>query len=120
MILRYADVLLMAAEALNETGQSGEALTYLNRVRERARGDNGDVLPDITTTNQAELRDIIIEERHRELALESHRYFDLVRTGKASEVLGPYGFEEGKHELLPVPQNAIDMSEGMIQKNEGY
>jgi len=120
MILRYADVLLMAAEALNETGQSGEALTYLNRVRERARGDNGDVLPDITTTNQAKLRDIIIEERHRELALESHRYFDLVRTGKASEVLGPYGFEEGKHELLPVPQNAIDMSEGMIQQNEGY
>lgn len=120
MMLRYADVLLMAAEALNETGQSAEALPYLNQVRERARGDNPDVLPDITTTDQNELRDIIIEERHRELALESHRYFDLVRTGKAPEVLGPHGFVEGKHELLPVPQNAIDMSEGMIQQNEGY
>jgi hypothetical protein len=120
MILRYADVLLMAAEALNETGQSAEALPYLNQVRQRARGDNPDVLPDITTTDQSELRDIIIEERHRELALESHRYFDLVRTGKAVEVLGEYGFQQGKHELLPVPQNAIDMSEGLIKQNEGY
>ncbi len=120
MILRYADVLLIAAEALNENGKPGEALNYLNRVRDRARGDNPDVLPDITTTNQEELKDIIIEERHRELALEGHRYFDLVRTRKAPEVLGEFGFEEGKHELMPVPQNAIDMSEGMIKQNEGY
>ncbi len=119
-LLRYADVLLMAAEALNETGEPGQALEYLNIVRERARGDNPDALPDITTTNQEELRDIIIEERHRELALEGHRYWDLVRTGKAAEILGPYGFEEGKHELLPIPQNAIDMSEGLIEQNPNY
>lgn len=120
ILLRYADVLLMAAEALNETGEPGEALTYLNMVRARARAGNEEVLPDITTTNQNALRDIILEERHRELALEGHRYFDLVRTGKAPEVLGPHGYQEGKHELLPIPQNTIDMSEGLIEQNDGY
>lgn len=119
-LLRYSDVLLMAAEALNENNKPQQALQYLNMVRERARAGNPDVLPDITTTDKAELRDIIIEERHRELALEAQRYWDLVRTGKAAEVLGPLGFEEGKHELMPIPQNAIDMSEGMITQNPGY
>jgi hypothetical protein len=110
----------MAAEALNENNKPSQALTYLNMVRERARGENDSVLPDITTTNQDELRNAILEERNRELAFEGHRYFDLVRTGKASEVLGSYGFEENKHELLPIPQQEIDISGGKLSQNPGY
>lgn len=116
-LIRYADVLLMAAEALNENGKSAEALIYLNRVRERARAEDAEALPDITTTNQAELRSIIYEERRRELALEGLRFFDLVRTGRAAEVLGPLGFIEGKHETLPLPQSEIDLSQGILIQN---
>lgn len=119
-LIRYADVLLMAAEALNENGNPGQALTYLNQVRERARQGNPSILPDITETNKDALRDIIIEERRVELALEGHRFWDLVRTGKAPEVLGPYGFVEGKHEVLPIPQSEIDLSQGALTQNENW
>ena len=119
-LIRYADVLLMAAEALNENGKSGDALPYLNQVRARAREGNNSILPDITTTNQAELRDIIMDERRSELALESHRYWDLVRTGRAAAVLGPLGFQAGKHELLPIPQTEIDISQGAIRQNPNW
>lgn len=116
-ILRYADVLLMAAEAMNENGKSTLALPYLNEVRERARGGDPTLLPDVTETDQAALRDIIFEERRHELALESHRFWDLVRTGRAPAVLSPLGFEEGKHELLPIPQSEIDLTQGRIGQN---
>jgi len=119
-LMRYADVLLIAAEALNENGKPGDAIIYLNQVRERAREGNPEVLPDITTTNKNELRDLILAERRSELALEGHRFWDLVRTGKAPEVLGPLGFEEGKNELLPVPQTEIDISQGTITQNPKY
>ncbi|MDX1641676.1 MAG: RagB/SusD family nutrient uptake outer membrane protein [Balneolaceae bacterium] len=119
-LIRYADVLLVAAEALNENNKPGEALTYLNQVRERARQGNKSILPDITETDKAALRDLIIEERRVELALEGHRFWDLVRTGKAPEVLGTYGFEEGKHELLPIPQSEIDLSQGALTQNENW
>ena len=79
-ILRYADVLLIAAEALNENGKTQEALTYLNTVRARARGSNPNLLPDVTTTDQAALRQRIWRERRVELAMEQHRWFDLKRT----------------------------------------
>jgi hypothetical protein len=119
-IIRYADVLLMAAEALNKNGKPGDALLYLNQVRERARGGNISVLPDITETNPALLEDIILDERRYELAMEGHRFWDLVRTGKATEVLGPLGFISGKHELLPIPQNEIDISQGILTQNPNY
>lgn len=119
-LIRYADVLLMAAEALNENGKSGQALTYLNQVRQRARQGNSNILPDITETNQTALRDLIIEERRVELALEGQRFWDLVRTGKAPEILGPLGFVEGKHELLPIPQTEIDLSQGALTQNENW
>jgi hypothetical protein len=119
-ILRYADVLLIAAEALNENGNSGDALKYLNNVRERARGGNIAILPDIAETNKDVLRDIILEERRHELALEGHRFWDLVRTGKAESVLGPLGFVAGKNELLPVPQNEIDLTQKTITQNPGW
>lgn len=117
-LIRYADVLLMAAEALNENNKSDVALTYLNQVRERARGENDAILPDITTTDQASLRDIILHERRVELALEGHRFWDLVRTGKAEEVLGPLGFVAGKHDFFPIPQNQIDLSRGTLEQND--
>lgn len=118
-IIRYADVLLMAAEALNENGKSAEALIYLNQVRERARG-GANVLPDITETNTELLREIILEERRHELAMEGHRFWDLVRTGKAEEVLGPLGFVVGKHELLPIPQSEIDLNNGIWDQNPNW
>lgn len=119
-LIRYADVLLMAAEALNENNKPGEALIYLNEVRERARQGDSSILPDITETNKAELRDIIIHERRVELALEGHRFWDLIRTGRAPDVLGPLGFEEGKHELLPIPQSEIDLSQGTLNQNDNW
>lgn len=119
-LIRYADVLLMAAEALNENNKSTEALPYLNEVRERARGGNASILPDITTTDKESLREIILHERRVELAMEGHRFWDLVRTGKAAEVLGPLGFVAGKHEYFPIPQNQIDLSKGSLEQNDQW
>ena len=107
----------MAAEALNENNKPAEALVYLNMVRERAREGNASILPDITETDQDLLRDIILEERRHELALEGHRFWDVVRMGKGPEIFGPLGFVEGKHELLPIPQNEIDLSGGTLEQN---
>lgn len=119
-IIRLADIVLMHAEALNENNKSSEALPFLNSIRARARGNNQDVLPDITTTDKSQLRDAIIEERKYELALEGLRFWDLVRLGKAEAVLGPLGFQSGKNELLPIPQSEIDVSQGRITQNPGY
>jgi hypothetical protein len=90
-------------------------------VRERARQGNNTILPDIITTNQALLSDTIMLERRHELALEgNHRFWDLVRTGRASAVLGPLGFVTGKHELLPIPQSEIDISQGTLAQNPNW
>lgn len=82
-IYRYAEVLLLIAEALNEQGKGTEALGYLNQVRSRAG------LDDITST--ANLADVILQERRIELAFENKRWLDLVRTGKAVDVISAYG-----------------------------
>lgn len=119
-IIRYADVLLMAAEALNENNKPAEALVYLNRVRQRARGGDNTILPDITTTDKDELRQAIADERNYELAFEGLRFWDLVRTDRAADVLGPLGFVAGKNELFPIPQSEIDISEGNITQNPMY
>lgn len=115
-ILRYAEVLLMNAEAANELGQTGTALSSLNEVRQRVN------LPDITTTNQAELRMAIWNERRLELAFEHDRWFDLVRQGRAGQVMRALGkpFVDGKHELFPIPQAQIDVSGGALTQNPGY
>lgn len=118
--IRYADVLLIAAEALNEIDNQAQALVHLNRVRQRAREGNPVILPDVTETNKNLLRDIILHERRVELALEGHRFWDLVRTNRATTVLGPLGFVPGKHELLPIPQTEIDLSQGLLQQNPGW
>jgi len=119
-LIRYADVLLMAAEALNKNGKSATALTYLNLVRERARQGNPAILPDITTTDMNALHDLIIEERRHELAMEGHRFWDLVRTDKAAAILAPLGFIPGKHELFPIPQSEIDLSQGTLVQNPNW
>lgn len=121
-LMRYADILLIAAEAANELGNSAEALMYLNQVRERARQGNPDVLPDVTTTDQGELRMAIYHERRVELAMEQHRYFDLVRQGRAQEVFANLGINwiPGKHEVFPIPQSEIDVSGGVLEQNPGY
>lgn len=112
-ILRYAEVLLIAAEALNESGDAGAALIELNKVRARAG------LNDITETNQELLRSLILRERRHELALEQERFYDLVRTDNAPEVLGPLGFVTGKHELFPIPSSELLLNSKLTQ-NPGW
>lgn len=119
-LIRYADVLLMAAEALTENGKINMALDYLNEVRERARGGNDSILPNITETDPQTLLNLIMLERRHELALEGHRFWDLVRTGRATQVLMALGFEPGKHELFPIPQMEIDLTEGNMEQNPNW
>jgi len=119
-LIRYADVLLMAAEAMNENGKPADALTYLNQVRKRARGGNISVLPDVTIIDKTLLRDKILLERRHELAMEGERFWDLIRTGNATIILGPLGFIPGKNELLPIHQSEIDISQGSLTQNPNY
>jgi len=113
-LLRYAEVLLIAAEAANETGNTGDALIYINLIRERAG-----LLPSLAAGQDA-IRAEIRKQRRSEFAMEGERFFDLIRTGTASDVLGPLGFISGKHELLPIPQSEIDLSGGTITQNPGW
>lgn len=124
-LLRYADIVLMYAEAANELGGAANttnALTALNSVRARARGGNSAILPNVTVTDQAALRDAIRQERRVELGMEHDRFFDLVRWGIAAQQLQAQGknYVVGKHELLPIPQTQIDLSKGVLTQNSGY
>ncbi|MDY0344367.1 MAG: RagB/SusD family nutrient uptake outer membrane protein [Lentimicrobium sp.] len=117
--LRYADVLLMKAEAFNEMGKADSALANLNKVRARARSSfqgtlPGDLLQNITTSNANELRTIIQHERRVELAQEFHRYFDLMRWGKAvaETALGQeFNYEAKRYQ--PIPQAEIDANQAI-------
>lgn len=113
--IRYADVLLMAAEAHNRSGQNdSKARIYLNEVRRRAFGD----LDHDISASGAALTDFILAERRLELVGEGHRFFDLVRTGRAANAID--GFTSGKHELFPIPFEEIQFSNGNWQQNTGY
>ena len=113
--IRYADVLLMAAEAYNRGKiDDGKARGYLNEVRRRAFGD---LNHDISASGDA-LTDFIWAERRVELAGEGHRFFDLVRTGKAAQEIP--GFIAGKHELFPIPIEEIQFSNGNWSQNPKY
>lgn len=121
-LIRYSDVVLMAAESANETGKTGEAMEYLELVRARARAGNDAVLPKITTTDQSEMREAIRHERRVELGMEFDRFYDLVRWGIAKDVLhaaGKTGYQD-RHELLPLPQNEVDKSNGVLKQNPNY
>ena len=112
--IRYADVLLMAAEANNKNGNDAKAQQYLNLVRDRAFGDTNH---RITATGTA-LYDFILKERRMELVGEGHRFFDLVRTGKAASEIP--GFVAGKHELFPIPIEEIQFAAGNWAQNPKY
>lgn len=121
-LLRYADVLLMAAEAANELGGTAnttKALGYLEQVRARARGGNNAVLLPVVTTDQAMLRTAIHSERRFEFAMENERFYDLVRWGEALAVLGPLGYQ-ARNRYYPIPQPAIDRSGGVLIQNPDY
>jgi len=121
-IYRFADLVLLHAEASWYLGDESLARASLNRIRVRARqGNPNNVLPDITASGQ-ELLEAIWHERFVELCLEHHRFYDLVRTGRAKEVLqgiGKSSFVEGKHELLPIPQSEMDLIPE-LEQNPGY
>lgn len=119
-ILRYADVILMAAEAAIKTNQVGKGINYINQIRERARGTNPNALPDVSATDTNIAFDLLVRERRAEMTLEQNRYFDLIRWGLAPQVLGPLGFQSNKNELFPIPQSEIDLSEGALTQNPGW
>lgn len=119
-VLRFSDVLLMNAEAANETGNTALALNSLNKVRARARGANAGILADVNTTDQTALRSAIYKERQVELAMENDRYFDVIRQGRGAEVFGVKGWKANKNEVWPVPQTEIDLSGGLLTQNPGY
>lgn len=117
-ILRYADVILMAAEAANESGNATKASDYLEMIRARARGTSA-VLPKVTDLSQTGLRTAIKHERRIELAMENERFYDLVRWGDAPAVLGGLGYQ-AKNQYYPIPQTAIDQSGGILVQNPNY
>lgn len=114
--IRYADILLMAAEAHNRKSSPDDtqAKRYLNQVRRRAFGVTDDS-KDVTSAGN-DLKEAIWKERKLELAMEGHRFFDLVRTGQATKEIK--GFKTGKHEIFPIPLEEIDISG--LKQNNGY
>lgn len=141
-LIRVADVLLMKAEISAHLNKLGEALDYVNMVRERARNSkkvridgklqytSGDIPADYNGFgSQAEALEKIYKERRLELGLESHTFFDIVRTGRAGEVFSNRGddvfgrsFEwtDGVNEVLPIPFTEISLHDGSLKQNEGY
>lgn len=109
--IRYADVLLMAAEAYYRAANEGKARGYINQVRQRSG------LPDVTASGAA-LFNVIVIERQLELAFEGYRFTDLVRWGLAAQELGSLGFKANKHELLPIPD--YDVKTGSLTQNPGF
>ncbi len=108
-IIRYAEVLLNLAEALNEQDQSDKALIPLNQIRSRAK------LAPITATDQSTLRETIRKERRKELIFEGHRFFDLARWGIADQVLKSKGYVKGRHEYFPVPLGELSLIPNLTQ-----
>jgi len=126
IVLRYADVVLMLAEALNEQGYiaDDEAFTLLNKIRNRAGLSS---LTSLDLPEQNSFRIAIANERRWELAFENHRWFDLVRTGKAIQVMNAHTSESGvmntvtnENLLYPIPQSQVDATNGKITQNPGY
>ncbi|MBN1599479.1 MAG: RagB/SusD family nutrient uptake outer membrane protein [Bacteroidales bacterium] len=138
---RYADLLLIGAEAAVHSGHDNDALTWVNMVRERARNSGNTGYPqDLTTVSLAD----IYAERRVELAFEGHQFYDIMRTGRAQQVLKEdaleyrtminpqsetseegvqqFGdaFQTGKNEIFPIPENEVDGTNGLITQNPEY
>jgi hypothetical protein len=115
-ILRYADVILMLAEASNELGDGAAAETNLEKIRARGRNGFGNVLPHIAYASQSQMRTAIKNERRWEFAMEGYRFNDLVRWGDAITALGSLGYTN-RCRYYPIPQKAIDLSGGVLVQN---
>ncbi len=112
-ILRYADVLLMNAEAILNGGGAGDASAPVNQIRTRA---------GLTPKAGVTINDVW-QERHIEFAMEHDRFWDIVRQGRAAQVMvaaGKTNFVAGKHELLPIPSSQILLSGGKLKQNPNY
>lgn len=148
ILIRYSDVLLWKAEALIELGRHGEALPIINKIRERAARStallidkNNQPLSKYKVEpyssagwTQDFARTALRWERRLELAMEGHRFFDLVRWGIAKETLDEYfavekvkrdhlqiaNFQKNKNEYMPIPQAQINLSRGLYKQNYGY
>lgn len=126
-LIRFADILLLHAEALNElrNGSSAEALGAINLVRARARFDGSithDILPDLGRMDKEEFAEAILEERKRELGWEGHRWFDLVRFGQLEQKVKeakPQSNVSPTHIHLPIPASELRSNKNLTQ-NPGY
>ena len=138
-LIRYSDVLLMYAEACCELGDLAPAIAALNRVRARAGMSAFPYTATFQnktvafTSSQSDLRAAISHERRVELAMEGHRWFDLCRWGIAKETMDAYiagendevkqeygTFQKGKHELMPIPSEERQFTNGALEQNPGY
>jgi len=147
-IMRYADVLLMAAEAAVETGDNAMALDYVNQVRARAKGmtyvkneagtadaANYSIELYAAFADQTMARKAVRFERRLEFGMEGQRLFDLRRWGNGAEIMNAFATNEsrtitsfagdsrayeGKHDMLPIPISAIDLSGGILTQNPGF
>lgn len=130
IFIRYADVLLWKAEALNETGDYDGAITAINKVRDRARSTPtadgsatpaGALPPRPNSTDAAQIKNWLIHERRVELGFESQRFNDMKRWGIAESFLTGLGKNfQDKNYLFPIPQGEVDKSAGTITQNPGY
>ena len=119
-VIRYADVILMYAEALNQNGKTAEACKYLNMTRRRGFGyQTTETSPvDLQTTDKAQFALMVEQELRVELAFENHRWFDLIRTGRAVEVMRSKGFSLNETNLIcPIPQKQIDVNPKLTQND---
>jgi hypothetical protein len=116
-LIRYDDVILMAAEAANEIGGAANntnSTTWVNMIRTRAG------LGTIAYTSQVQMRAAIKKERRFEFALEGERFYDLVRWGDAATVLATLGYDSPCEKYLPLPQSAVDFAGGVLIQNPCY
>jgi hypothetical protein len=130
IFIRFADVLLWKAEALNETGDYANAVALINQIRTRARTTptiTGGTAPVGTlpnrpaSTDKAQIKTWLMQERRVELGFESQRFNDLKRWKVAKTVLTAAGKNfQDKNYLYPIPQGDIDKSGGTISQNAGY
>ncbi len=138
---RFADLLLIGAEAAVQIDKPDDAKTWINRVRDRARNAGNTGYPQAYTT--APTVEDVYAERRVELAFESHQFFDIVRTGRAKQILQEeamlyptvtngdnptevatveFGniFQIGKNEIFPIPITEIDLTKGTLTQNPNY
>ncbi|SHI32076.1 RagB/SusD family nutrient uptake outer membrane protein [Algibacter luteus] len=129
MMMRYAEVLLIAAEALNETSPgSSEAEGYVNRVRARARSGNGSMFPaDVSGLSQDDFRTMVLEERKWELAFEFKRWYDIARRRMGAQVFSDSGLEGAKPNfdatrdyLFPLLSDELARNPNLLPQNPGY